>query len=177
MQNHIDFIEGQPVCHIIPVPFHQHLAQTEVVPDHLPAPPAPYLTDQSDGTVKMTDRHQGPDPIFSAFLKNLLIKPQPLFIRLRFISLRENTGPGNTQPVGFKSHLTKEPDVLPEVMIHVNRFRRRIPVGAVHGKHFPVPGKHGAPIRPRRAHIHICQSSSAFKYTAFTLVCRRSAAP
>ena len=67
MQDHIDFIKGQPVLHQSFVASEDRPTKVFVKGNHLTVAPTAIFFDQMDRTVKMRDRHQRFDLVFAAF--------------------------------------------------------------------------------------------------------------
>ena len=162
MQDHIDFIEGEPMGHIISIPLKQYPAKTQITADHPPVPPSAVFLNQVNGTIKMRDRHQWTNMIFSAFFKYIFIEQKPFFLRRFFLPVRKDSGPCDTHPIYLKSHLSHQTNIFPEPMVKVNAFCRRISVLLIHPKHFFMSCNHIPAVRTRRTHIHIGKTSSAF---------------
>ena len=74
MEDHIDFIEGQPVFDQTLVASEEGPAETFITFQHLATTPTSILSNQMHGTVKMGNGHQGFNAILVTFLKEIFIE-------------------------------------------------------------------------------------------------------
>ena len=177
MEDHVNFIEGQPVLDQALVAGKESAAETLVKFQHLTAPPPTILLNQVHGTVKVSNSHQGLNAVLVAFLKEIFVKFQASFIGLQLIPLRENAAPSNGQPIGLKTHLTKEGNVLLEAMVHVNSFLSWVEIAFLKVKHLFLTRDDGQTVLTNRHHIYIGQPATVRIISAFALVGSCRSAP
>ena len=170
MQNHINFIKGQPVPNQPLIATENRVAQIFIKGDHFSTPPCTVFPDQVHRTIEMGNGHQRLNPIFMALFEDIFVEFQSFFIGFRFISLGENTAPGNAHSVHLESHLSKQADVLGIAMVHVDGLFCGIEMLIIKIKHFHFPADHCPTICPNGGHIHICQASASLLEAPFTLV-------
>ena len=91
MENHIDFIESEPVLNQTFITCKKGTAEIFIEAKHLTITPATILGNQVHGTIKVCDCHQRFNTILMTFLEEVLIKGKPSFIGLSLIPLRKNT--------------------------------------------------------------------------------------
>ena len=112
-----------------------------------------------------------------AFFEEVFVEFQACFIWLSLIPLRENTGPGDGEAVGFEAHFTKEGDVFLEMMVHVDGFLGWVEIAILKIKHLLAAGNDGSAVLANGHNIHIGQSTAVYIIGAFTLVGSRCATP
>ncbi len=64
-------------------------------------------------------------------VKHLVVELKPGFVRLAFVTTREETRPGNRHAEAFKAHPGEESDILFEVVVKVIALAFRVIFGAV----------------------------------------------
>ncbi|KXT71184.1 hypothetical protein SGODD07_01365 [Streptococcus gordonii] len=177
MEDHVNFIEGQPVFDQTLVASKKCAAETLVKFQHATIPPTTILLNQVHGTVKVSNGHQGLNAILMAFLKEVFVKFQASFIGLQLIPLRENPAPSNGQTIGFKAHLAKEGNVLLEAMVHINGFLGRVEIAVLKVKHLFLTSDDGQTVLTNRHHIYVSQPATIRIISALTLVGSCRSAP
>ena len=118
----------------------------------------------------MSNGHQGLNAVLMAFLKEVFVKFQASFIGLQLIPLRENPAPSNGQPIGLKTHLTKEGNVLFEAMVHVNSFLGWVEIAFLKVKHLFLTRDDGQTVLTNRHHVYIGQPATIRIVSALALV-------
>ena len=136
MKNHIDFIKSQPIPYKSLISGKKHCHQFLVKINQFTVFPATILLNEMNRTVKMCDRNQRFNTIFTAFFKNLLVKTKSFLIRLFLISIRKNPCPCDRHSVCLKPHFPKHCDIFAEMVIHINGLHCRIIVFIVWLQHF-----------------------------------------
>ena len=91
MENHIDFIECEPVLNQTFITCEKGTAKIFIETKHLTVTPATILCNQVHGTIKVCDCHQRLNAILVTFFEEVLVKGKPSFIWLSLITLRKNT--------------------------------------------------------------------------------------
>ena len=74
MEDHIDFIKGQPVVDQALVTSKEGPTETFIKAQHLAVAPTTVLGNQMHGTVKVGNGHQGLNAILVTFLKEVFIE-------------------------------------------------------------------------------------------------------
>ena len=177
MQQHIDLVKGQPVMHDIPVTIKQHLTVAHKGIYHPAVFPAAVLFDQRNGRIKMADRDQRFDAIFTAFLEHAAVEGKTRFVGDSIISIGEDTGPRNGHPVAFEAHLCKQSDVLFIMVVQVNGFMGRVAVLCVAFQHLHLTSCDRSAVRAKGNNIHTGQSTAIHIVRTLALVCSGSSAP
>ena len=126
MENHIDFIEGDPLFNETLVPGKKHGHKLFVKLYQPSVLPSAVLPDQMHRTVKMGDRHKRLNSVFLTFPEYVLVKGKARLVRLRFISLWENSGPSDAHTECLKSHFREHGDIFFIMMVEINSFQSRV---------------------------------------------------
>ena len=122
------------------------------------------------GAVKVGDGDQRLDTVLVAFFKEIFVEFQASFIWFRLIPLREDTGPGDGEAVGFEAHFTKEGDVFLEMMVHVDGFLGWVEITILKIKHLLAACNDGSAVFTNRHDIHIGQATAVYIVGSFALV-------
>ena len=118
----IDFIESHPVFDFILVALKNDFRKAYKEVNHLTVFPTTILGYQMIGHFKVRQSDNRLNTILKAFIKKVVIKLQAGFIRLYFISFRENPSPGNRSPETLEAHLRKKSNISLVTMIKINSF-------------------------------------------------------
>ncbi len=116
----VDLIEGHPVFHFISIPPHDRLCEPDKETDDPPVHPAAVLLRQMVGHLKVGERDDRFNAISQQFIKELVIEPQAGLVGRFFITVREDTGPGDGCAETFEAHLRHEGNILPEGVVEVD---------------------------------------------------------
>ncbi len=66
------------------------------------------------------------DVVFQQLVEHVVVELQPLFIRLGFVTLREDAGPGDRGAEAFEAHLGEQFDVFFVATVEVDGFVVRV---------------------------------------------------
>ena len=93
----------------------------------LPVHPPAVFRGKVIGHFKMTQGNHRLNIILQKLVKQIIIEFQPLFIRLCFIALREDTAPGNRRAEALEAQLMKKSNILLVRMIEIDPCMIGIP--------------------------------------------------
>ena len=74
VQQHVDFIKGEPVLHLALEAVEQHLAVVDIGVHHAAVFPAAVFFDEGNGSVKVADGDQWLDAVLMALVKNAVVE-------------------------------------------------------------------------------------------------------
>ena len=100
----VDLVEGHPVFHFVFIATHHGVGIMNKEINHFTVSPATVFFHQMIWHFKMRQRDYGFDTIFQQFIEQIIIELQTSFIRFGFVTIRENTRPGNRSTEAFKTH-------------------------------------------------------------------------
>ena len=122
----VDFIESHPVFDFILITLKNNFCKAYKEVNHFTVFPATILSYQMIRHFKVRQSDNRLNTILEAFVKKVIIKLQTSFIRLYFISFRENPRPGNRSPETLEAHLCKKSNISLVTMIKINGLMVRI---------------------------------------------------
>ena len=91
----IDFVEGHPVFDLVLVAFEYHFGETHKEIDHFTVGPGAVFLYQMQRHFEVGEGDHRLDVVFQQLIEHVVVKFQTFFIWLRFVAVREDTGPGN----------------------------------------------------------------------------------
>ena len=177
VEDHIDFIKGDPVFHESFIAFEQCSCVSVVAVRDLTAAPSAVFRDQVHRNIEMIDGHERFDAVLLTFGKDIFVELQARFIRLRVVSVRVDPRPGDGHPVGLEAQLREQLDIALPPVVHVDGFLGRIEMIVVEVFHLHIARRDLPAVRTRRNHIDVGKTPSALIVSAFTLIRSRRAAP
>ena len=126
VQHRVDFIEGQPVFDLALVAVKEHPHIIFIEANEVMIDPAVVFLGQIERRFIVGNRHQRFNAVFVAFVEQIVIELQALFIRLCIIAVWENPAPGNGGAEHLEAHFGKEFDILFVAVVEVNRDQLHI---------------------------------------------------
>ena len=177
MEQHIDFIEGQPIVNAPFVPVKDHLAVMQVGINHTSVFPAAVFFDEGDGRIKMANRNERLDAVFAAFIDQAVIEGETGLVGDRIIAVGQDARPCDGKTVDLETHLSKQGDILFVVMIQIDGLVGGIAVFLITGQHFHLPAGDLHSVGTKGDHIYRGKAASIDIVSAFTLVGGGGTAP
>ena len=127
----VDFVEGHPVFDLVFVALEDHFREAYKEIDHFTVGPAAVLLHQVQRHFEVGEGDHRFDVVFQQLIEHVVVKLQPFFVWLRFVTVREDTRPGNRGAETLEAHLGKQLDVFLVMAVEINRFM----VGIVFSRH------------------------------------------
>ncbi|MNB83907.1 hypothetical protein D3C75_307490 [compost metagenome] len=137
--------------------------------NHLTAAPAAVLLHQPPWHFVVRQRHQRGDVVRRQFVKQLVVKGQPRFVRLLLVTVREDTRPGNGDAQAAEAHFGEQFDVFRVAMVEIDRH---VFDAAVTGDALNDLAKHAL-----RLNVRGGEAFAIFQISAFYLIRGNRAAP
>ena len=177
VQDHIDFVKGEPVLHQALVAGKDRGREILVEVDELAVAPAAVLLDEMNRAVEVRDSHERLDAVRLALAEHVLVEVQASLVRLGLVAVGEDAGPRKAHAEGLKAHLGKEGDVLLVMVIEIDAGLRGIVIAVLEVEHLALAGDHRIALGAVRSHVHVGKAAAVHVVGALALVGSRRAAP
>ena len=128
----VDLVEGHPVFHFVLIALEDHFGEAHKEIDHFAVGPATVLLHQMQRHFEVGEGNHWLDVVLQQLIEHVVIELQPLFVWLSFITLREDTGPGDGGTEALESHLSKQLDVFFVAAVEINGFVVRVVLTRFH---------------------------------------------
>ena len=169
----IDLVKGHPVFHFVLIALEDHFGEAYKEIDHFAVGPAAVLLYQMQRHFKVGKGDHRLDVVLQQFIEHVIVEFQPFFIRLSFVALREDAGPGNRGAEALEAHLGEQLDVFFVVAVEIDRFMIRVIF-----TRFDLVGDFARyAVRPAGQHVADARAFAAFIPAAFNLMRGDRAAP
>ena len=155
------------------IAFKHHFGKTNKEINDLAVSPAAVLLNQVQRHFKVRKGNDRFDIVLEQFIKHVVVEFQPFFIWLCFVTLWEDSGPGDGRAEAFKAHFGKQLDVFFIVTIKIDRFVVRV----IFTRHHLLSDFTGYAMRAAGQNVTNARSFTAFAPAAFNLMCSNRAAP
>ena len=169
----VDLVKGHPVLDFMLIALENHFRKTNEEVDQLTVAPAAVFRDQVERHLEVGKRNHRFDAVLQALVEQIVIEFQTGFVRLKLVTFREDTRPGDGGTEAFEPHLGKEFDVFFIAVIEIDGFMVRVI--------FPL--KHAVgdfaryAVRTRRHHIGNANALAALFPAALKLMRRNGTTP
>ena len=169
----VDFVERQPVLHLVFVPGHDRPGILQEQVHHVPVGEPAVFCDNRPGDLIVTQSHDRFDAIFHTFIKNSIVECQTGFIGVFIVAAGENPSPVYGQPEAGETHTGQKCNVFLVPMVEIHGLMTGIEGGRI------FPGQEGAGCVhiTSQQHIGDREQLAILQIGAFTLVGGHCTAP
>ena len=169
----VDLVEGHPVFHFVLIALENHFGKAHKEIDHFAVGPAAVLLHQVQGHLEVGEGDHRLDVVFQQLVEHVVVELQSLFIRLGFVTLREDAGPGDGGAEAFEAHLGEQFDVFFVAAVEIDR----LVVGVIFAGFDLVGDFTRHAVRPAGQHVADAGAFAALIPAAFNLMRGNRAAP